>query len=53
MTSAQIASTAYGLALLQARDDGADPYEMLAVLALESLAMLSGRNAHRQRISHR
>jgi hypothetical protein len=26
MTSARIASAAYGLALLQARDDRADPY---------------------------
>ena len=53
MSSAQIASAAYGMALLQAHDDGADPYEMLALLTLEALAMLSGHNAHRLRLGHR
>ena len=53
MSPAQIATAAYSLALLQARDDGADLYETLALLTLEALAMLSGRNAHRLPLSDR
>ena len=52
MSPAQIASAAYNLAILQAHDDtdggvaarDAAVYEMLSLLALESLAMLAGRD---------
>jgi hypothetical protein len=47
MTAGEIATAAFGLAVLQVRDDGGDDnatYEMLALLALESLAMLRGRD---------
>jgi hypothetical protein len=43
-TAGEIAAAAYGMSLLQAKDDNVDPYEMLALLALECLAMLSGRD---------
>ena len=52
MSPAQIASAAFGLAILQAHDDAAGDaragdaavYEMLSLLCLESLAMLAGRD---------
>jgi hypothetical protein len=52
MSPAQIASAAYSLAILQAHDDAAGDvaagdaavYEMLALLCLESLALLAGRD---------
>jgi hypothetical protein len=44
MTAGEIASAALGLALLQAKDDNVDPYEALALLSLECLAMLCGRD---------
>jgi hypothetical protein len=44
MSAAEIAQAAYAMALLQARDDDVDPYEMVALLALESLALLNGRD---------
>jgi hypothetical protein len=47
MTPGQIASGAFGLALLQCRDDQADPYEMIALLSLEALAMLAGKDPDR------
>ena len=52
MSPAQIASAAFGLAILQAHDDAAGDaragdaavYEMLSLLCLESLVMLAGRD---------
>jgi hypothetical protein len=44
MTADKIAQAALSLALLQAKDDNADAYEMLALLALECLAFLAGRD---------
>jgi hypothetical protein len=52
MSPAQIATAAYGLAILQAHDDAAGDaavgdavaYEMSALLCLEALAMLYGRD---------
>ena len=44
MTAPQIATAAFGLSLIQAKDDGADVYEALALLTLESLATLAGRD---------
>ena len=44
MSAAEIATAAYGLSLIQAKDDGADVYEALALLTLESLATLVGRD---------
>jgi hypothetical protein len=44
MSPGEIATTAFRLALLQAHDDNVDVYEMLALLSLESLALLCGRD---------
>ena len=44
MTSAEIATAAFGLSLIQAKDDGADVYEALVLLTLELLATLVGRD---------
>jgi hypothetical protein len=44
LSADKIAATALGLGLMKAKEDGVDPYEMIALLTLESLALLAGRD---------